>query len=253
VEAPEMVYLPGGTFKMGDIQGKGFEWEKPVHGVTLDAFAIGRYPLTVGEFRRFVKVTGYQTEAEKQQSAYVYDDGRWTKKADASWHNPYMSQDDNHPVVCISWNDAIEYCKWLSEQTGAQYSLPTEAEWEYACSASSRPALYCFGDNERLLDEYAWYLENSEGTTHPVGKKRANPWGLCDIHGNVWEWTRDWFDYYSEQPQHNPRGPETGSGRLVRGGSWISVALSCRSACRSNWDNPNDCNSAKGFRLARRV
>ena len=188
--APEMVYLPGGTFKMGDIQGKGYAWERPVHEVTLDAFAIGRYPVTVGEFRRFVDTIGYRTEAERGDGAYVWDGKNWGKKPDASWRNPYFSQDDRHPVVCISWNDASAYCQWLSEQTGEQYSLLTEAEWEYACRASSETA-YFFGDDEKELEEYAWYSKNSEGRTHPVGEKRPNTWGLHDISGNVWQWVKD--------------------------------------------------------------
>ena len=175
--APEMVYLPGGTFKMGANQGKGYDDEGPVHEVTLDAFAIGRYPVTVGDFRRFVDATGYRTEAEGGDGVYVWDGKSWDKKADANWRKPYFSQEERHPVVCISWNDAAAYCEWLSEQTGERYSLPTEAEWEYACRASSETA-YFFGDDERLLEDYAWYSKNSEGRAHPVGEKRANPWDL---------------------------------------------------------------------------
>ena len=250
-EAPEMVYLPGGSFKMGDIQGTGSTDEIPVHEVTLDAFAMGRIPLTVGEFRRFVKATGYQTEAEQEGGAYVYDGKNWGQKSDANWRNPYMSQDEDHPVVCISWNDAVAYCEWLSEQTGERYSLPTEAEWEYACRAESEAA-YCFGDDEKLLEEYAWYVRNAEDQTHPVGQKKANAWGLHDMHGNVWEWVQDWYGDYSKEPQHNPSGPETGSHRVVRGGSWIDDAGDCRSAFR-NMNEPGDGNSSLGVRLARRV
>ncbi len=250
-EAPEMVYLPGGTFKMGDIQGKGHSDEKPVHEVTLDAFAIGRYPVTVGEFRRFVEAKSYRTEAEREGRAYVWDGLRWAHRSDANWREPCFPQDDRHPVVCISWNDAAAYCEWLSEQTGERYSLPTEAEWEYACRASSETA-YFFGDDKRLLEEYAWYSKNSEWRTHPVGEKRANPWGLYDISGNVWEWVRDWYEHYPEEPQHNPSGPKTGGDRVIRGGSWNRVADDCRSAFRSG-DQPGSRVNNLGFRLARRV
>ena len=268
--APEMVYLPSGTFKMGDLQGKGLEHERPVHEVTLDAFAIGRYPVTVAEFRKFVDATGYKTEAEQQGGAFVDDGKEWGQKADANWRHPYFSQGDDQPVVCISWNDAVEYCKWLSEQTGERYSLPTEAEWEYACRASSETE-YCFGNDEQRLGDYAWYSKNSENKTHPVGQKRANAWGLHDLHGNVWEWVRDWYGAYSEgsrggawngvrklfgasskQPQRNPSGPEAGSDRVVRGGSWDSDAEFCRSAYRSRHD-PGFRGRYLGFRLARRV
>ncbi len=251
--APEMVYLPGGTFEMGDSQGKGDDWERPVHEVTLNAFAIGRYPVTVGEFRRFVEVTGYRTEAEQKEGAWVWDGKEWRQKSDANWRNPYFSQYDRHPVVCISWNDAVAYCQWLSEQTSEQYLLPSEAEWEYACRASSETA-YCFGDDERLLNEYAWYSDNSEGGTHPVGEKKANRWGLYDMHGNFWSWVQDWFEDYSNESQCNPSGPKSGfhRHRVLRGGGWDSVASRCRSACRRGGE-PGDRASDLGFRLARRV
>ena len=250
-ETPEMVYLPGGSFKMGDSQGKGLDRERPVHEVSLDAFAIGRNLLTVGEFRRFVEVTGYQTEAEQKGGAFVHDGKEWGDKSDASWRNPYIPQDDDHPVVCISWNDAQAYCEWLSEQTGEQYSLPTEAEWEYACRAASDTA-YCFGDDEKLLEEYAWYSKNAEGKTHPVGEKRPNDWHLYDMYGNVWEWVQDWYGAYPKEPQHNPSGPEQGSDRVIRGGGWGLGAGYCRSAYRL-MDDPGVRGNNLGFRLARRV
>ena len=263
-QAPEMVYLPGGTFKMGDIQGKGFDRERPVHEVTLDTFAIGKYPVTVGDFRRFVDVTGYQTEAEREGGASVSDAKRrsldfeweddrfWSgEKPDANWRNPYCTQAEDHPVVCISWNDAVAYCEWLSKQTGERYELPTEAEWEYACKAGNNSS-YCFGEDEQRLEQYAWYSENAESRTHPVGEKLPNAWQLYDMHGNVWEWGRDWYGSYSEQFQSNPSGPESGSGRVVRGGGWSLGAAYCRSAYRGDW-LPGDRGSALGFRLARRV
>jgi formylglycine-generating enzyme required for sulfatase activity len=250
-KGPEMVVIPAGTFQMGDIQGKGVSWERPVHEVILDAFAIGRNPVTVGEFRRFVEATGYQTEAEQQDGTSVYDGKEWGQKSDANWRNPYMSQDEDHPVVCISWNDAAAYCEWLCEQTGEQYSLPTEAEWEYACRAGSDTA-YCFGDDEKQLSSYAWYSKNAEGKTHPVGEKRPNDWHLYDIHGHVWEWVQDWFGDYSKEPQHNPSGPETGSSRVIHGGSWGRDAGYCRSAFRDLVGPGRRCGPL-GFRLARRV
>ena len=250
-DGPEMVYLPGGKFKMGDIQEKGCEWERPVHEVTLDAFAIGRYPVTVGEFRRLVDAKGYRTEAKREGRAYVWDGKNWDKKVDANWRQPYFSQDDRHPVVCVSWNDAVAYCEWLSEQTGEQYSLPTEAEWECACRASSETA-YFFGDDEKDLEDYAWYSKNSERRTHPIGEKRANPWGLHDISGNVWEWVRDWCGKYSSEPQHNPSGHEAGADRVYRGGGWSLGADFCRSAFRYYWLPASRFNDL-GFRLARRV
>ena len=156
-----------------------------------------------------------------------------------------------HPIVCISLHDASAYCEWLSEQTGEEYSLPSEAEWEYACRASSETA-YFFGDDKKLLEDYAWYSKNSEGRTHPVGEKRANSWGLYDIYGNVWEWVRDWYGEYSSEPQYNPSGPESGYDRVIRGGRRGNPADDCRSAARRRYA-PANRDRFLGFRLARRV
>jgi formylglycine-generating enzyme required for sulfatase activity len=147
--------------------------------------------------------------------------------------------------------EVLAYCEWLCEQTGELYSLPTEAEWEYACRAASETS-YCFGDDEKRLGDYAWYSKNAEGKTHPVGKKRPNDWYLYDMHGNVDEWVQDWFGNYSKEPQHNPSGPEQGSYRVIRGGSWILDAGDCRSAVRDHW-LPGHRDYYLGFRLARRV
>ena len=148
-----MIWLPGGTFRMGSPEGVGDDNERPVHDVTLRHYAVGKYPVTVGEFKRFVDATGYRTEAEQGGGAWVWDKGRGQEKSDANWRNPYMEQDDSHPVVCISWNDAKAYCDWMSERTGQSYGLLTEAQWEHACRAGSEKA-YCFGDSDSELDKY---------------------------------------------------------------------------------------------------
>ncbi len=116
-EGPEMVVIPAGRFRMGDIQGGGRDNEQPVHSVSVDKLAMGRYEVTVAEFRRFVNATGYQTDAEKQGSCYTWVGDGYGK----NWRNLGFSQTDNHPVVCVSWNDATAYTKWLSEQTGHTY------------------------------------------------------------------------------------------------------------------------------------
>ena len=114
-----------------------------------------------------------------------------------------------------------------------QFSLPTEAQWEYACRAGSTTR-YCFGDNESQLGDYAWYGDNSGNKTHPVGQKKPNAWGLYDMHGNVWEWCQDWYDerVYANSPTDDPTGPATGTYRVLRGGSWILDGWYCRSAYR---------------------
>jgi len=170
----------------------------------------------VGEFRRFVEATGYRSEAETGDGAYVARKG-WEKVKDASWRKPYFEQSDDHPVVNISWNDAREYCSWLSEQTGQEYGLLTEAQWEYGCRADSDRA-YCFGDDAKELNKYAWYGEDGKkGSTHPVGKKEPNRWGLHDMHGNVWEWANDWYSegYYQQLADVT----HSGSSRTTRGTS----------------------------------
>ncbi|MCP4695851.1 MAG: SUMF1/EgtB/PvdO family nonheme iron enzyme [Gammaproteobacteria bacterium] len=242
---PEMVRLPPGRFRMGDIQGNGESRERPVHDVTLDGFEIGKYPVTVREFRGFIEESGYRTEAETGHGAWTAEG----KKKDANWRTPYLEQDESHPVVCISWNDARAYCEWLQKRTGEDYRLPTEAEWEYACRAGSETA-YFFGDDKKLLGDYAWHWENSEGKTHPVREKKPNAWGLHDVYGNVLEWVHDWYGPSPKEAQTNPKGPETGSYQVRRGGAWSYAAVRCRSAYRSR-DDPGARGRYLGFRLAR--
>ncbi|MCP4697950.1 MAG: formylglycine-generating enzyme family protein [Gammaproteobacteria bacterium] len=166
------------------------------------------------------------------------------------WRNPGFEQTDSHPVVCVTWNDAIAYTEWLSEQTGKNYGLPTEAEWEYAARAETDTA-YHFGNDKKQLKEYAWYSANSDGKTHPAGEKKPNAWKLHDMHGNVWEWTQDWFGDYSKEAQSNPSGPEKGAARVIRGGSWSNSPRDVRSAYRIRNDPGNRLDNV-GFRLARR-
>jgi len=226
--------------------------EQPIHEVTINYdFEIAQTPVTVGEFRVFVEATGYLTEAEKEDGAYVWDDKNWDKKKDVSWKNPYFEQTDEHPVVCVSWNDAQAYIKWLNEETKVNYRLPTEAEWEYACRAGTDTKWY-FGDDKKELDKYAWYNQNSENRTHPVATKEPNPWGLYDIHGNVWEWCLDdYVDNYENTPRDgsaNEKGEE--GSKVLRGGSWNDNANYTRSAYRGG-GFPSDRSSYLGFRLLR--
>ncbi len=219
---PEIMILPGGRFRMGDIQGKG----GAVHEVELDSFAIGRYPVTFAEYDLFCEAVGR------------------AKPKDEGWGRA------QRPVINVSWEDAAAYCQWLSQITGRVYRLPREAEWEYACRAGSETA-WCFGDDEARLGEYAWYKKNSGGTTHAVGEKKANAWGLHDMHGNVWEWCADWYDadYYAVSPKNNPEGPESGSARVIRGGSWCYSQMSGRAANR-NGEALGNRSNVLGFRVA---
>ena len=262
IEAPEMVYLPAGTFRMGDEQGG--DDEKPARLVRLDAFAIGRTPVTWGEYRRFCEAENSNwPEWLEKGSSYHLGSGNDKFYPDRSVKRDALEL----PVVGISWDDARAYCEWLSELTGEQYRLPTEAQWEYACRAGTETR-WSFSDEARDLDEHAWHSGNSDGKLHPVALKRPNPWGLYDIHGNVWEWCADWYagDYYKrlsssaeehasgtpKTPSENPSGPQSGSYRVFRGGSWSYDADNCRSAYRDRW-HPSYRYYDLGFRLSRTV
>ncbi|SEH05740.1 Serine/threonine-protein kinase pkn1 [Candidatus Venteria ishoeyi] len=145
----------------------------------------------------------------------------------------------------------MAYCAWLTAQTGQSYTLPSEAQWEYACRAGSDMA-YCFGDDEQQLKDYAWYADNADGQTHPVGEKQPNAWGLYDMHGNVWEWCLDrWHDSYKDAPVDGLAW-EAGqdNDRLLRGGSWYSGSRGCRSAYRYFSVSGS---SYRGFRVVRLV
>jgi formylglycine-generating enzyme required for sulfatase activity len=254
-----MVRVRGGTFMMGCTGEQGSdcqESEKPVHQVTVSDFYIGKYEVTVNEFKVFVESTGYRTDAEKDGGSYFWTGSTWEKRSGVNWRfrgdgTQRSTNEGNHPVLHVSWNDAVEYCKWLSKRSGKGYRLPTEAEWEYAArgGTSSRGYKYAGSNN---VDEVAWYGSNSGRKTQPVGQKNANELGLYDMSGNVWEWCADdWLGNYIGAPPtgrawiENPRA----SGRVYRGGSWIYVALFCRVSFRF-YSGPSFRSYALGFRLA---
>ncbi len=206
----EFVYIKPGAFIMGgtvDANPKS-AWqgiEKPKHKVVLTrGFYMGRYEVTQAQYET---VTG---------------------------ENPSRFKGPDLPVEMVSWPKAVEFCRIASRRTRKPFRLPTEAEWEFACRAGSTEP-HGFGGDASLLGDYAWHKGNSEGRTHPVGRKKPNAWGLHDMHGNVWEWVADWYapDYYLKSPGKDPRGPDAGNRRLLRGGSWFfDVGFQCRSAFR---------------------
>jgi formylglycine-generating enzyme required for sulfatase activity len=163
--------------------------------------------------------------------------------------NPSNFKGAENPVENVSWNDAAEFCKKLSQKTGTSVRLPTEAEWEYACRAGSKTRFSYGDDNDYAnLGDYAWYGQNSDNKTHPVGQKKPNAFGLYDMHGNVWEWCSDWYGAYEDKAQTDPTGPASGSARVLRGGGWIYDPQVCRSAYRARGD-PDNRGSVFGFRV----
>jgi len=239
----EMVWIEPGTFVMGlteaqeeTLQSKGiwgdwFENEHPVHSVTItQGYWLGKYEITQGQWE---SVMGTRP---------------WAGQS-------YVQESPNNPAVYISWEDMQALVDSLAAHGLEGFRLPTEAEWEYACRGGTE-TLWSFGDDEAQLGNYAWYWDNAvnvgEQYAHEVGTKLPNPWGLYDVHGNVWEWCEDWFDadYYSVSPGVDPTGPGTGSYRVLRGGRFGSYARNVRSAYRCN-ASPGGRASFIGARLLR--
>ena len=212
--------------------------------------------MTVGQFRKFVADAGYQTDAEKGENkgALGLDSatGKFAFKAEYSWRNPGFEQGDDHPVVCVSWNDAVAFCKWLSRKERKNYRLPTEAEWEYACRGERRRGIV-LATRVAALGDYAWYAGNSGPRTHAVGGKRPNGFGLYDMHGNACQWCADWYDehYYEKSPVDDPKGPDAGSWHVARGGSFSAPPLVLRCASRLFSPSGRSCNF--GFRRQRQA
>jgi formylglycine-generating enzyme required for sulfatase activity len=219
----EFVLIPAGEFMMGSLASeKGHDSDETQHKVKIT--------------KPFYLQTTEVTQAQ------------WK----AVMGNLSRFKGDNLPVEKVSWDDAQEFTRKLSAKDGVRYRLPTEAEWEYACRAGST-GMFCFGDDDGKLDQYAWYGYDKCGKkTHPVGQKKPNAWGLYDMHGNVWEWCEDWYDkdYYGKSLASDPQGPSRGEYRVLRGGSWLDNAGYCRSANRG-WDWPTDRDHNTGVRVSR--
>jgi formylglycine-generating enzyme required for sulfatase activity len=269
-EGPEMVLIPSGSFRMGDIQGNGYSNENPVQRVSVNRFAMGRYEVTIKEFLQFVKATKYKTEAQKGEGCWVdkNHDGFWEKVKNAHWLEAHFFQKPDYPVICISWNDAVAYAKWLSQQTGQQYRLPTEVEWEYAARAKTTASRY-WGNNPDNACDYAnthdktskeknsfqWNNHNctdNYATTAPVGHFKPNAFGLFDMLGNVWEWTCSEYNNRYSGKEKRCASKNSKKARVIRGGAWNYEPGSVRAAFR-NRVSPNERGNDTGFRLVREV
>ncbi|HLC14623.1 MAG TPA: formylglycine-generating enzyme family protein, partial [Thermodesulfovibrionia bacterium] len=253
------IYIKPGTFKMGSPENEpGRDSDETLHEVELTkGFYMQTTEVTVGQWRQFAKETGYKTEAETGDGCYILTGGKWEKKEGFYWGKPGFEQADSHPVTCVSWNDVQKFIQWLNKKGEGSYSLPIEAQWEYAARAgTSTPFAFgeCLSTDEENYDgnyplEGCKKGEYRQKTT-PVGSLKANKWGLYDMHGNVWEWCEDWYgdDYYKKSPTSDPTGPSTGASRVLRGGSWLLDAGSCRSARRYG-DASGYRRDGAGFRL----
>ena len=249
----ELVWIPSGSFEMGspDSEKDHQSNESPVHTVELDGFWMGKTEVTNAQYRRF----------KSDHSSGQYEG------LDLSG--------DAQPVVNVSWNEAAAFCDWLNERPEAKrrnlkVSLPTEAQWEYACRAGTKTSRW-WGDSETEMGKHAnvadrtakekwsswtWAAETTDGyaVSAPVGSFGTNAFGLCDMIGNVWEWCSDWYDsgYYANSPRKNPLGPSSGSGRVARGGSWYNGPRRCRSSDRDGYEL--DCRRLNlGFRAVAAV
>jgi formylglycine-generating enzyme required for sulfatase activity len=245
------VQIKPGKFRMGSPIGEtGREDDEKAHEVILTkTFWMGSHEVTNGSYQRFLKETG--SGGSKEADDY-----------DLRHHNDWLkfiSTDSEHPIVAVTWHNAVAFCNWLTSTErrighlpeGYEYRLPTEAEWEYAArgGGSGRSSIYSgIYSGSHRIDDVAWYNDNSDARTHPVGQKQANELGLYDMTGNVWEWCLDWKGAYSEGLQTDPVGPSTGSSRVNRGGSWNDDMSDCRVANRSE-DSPMFTHPLVGFRV----
>ena len=240
----KLVLIPKGTFMMGSPPDeKGSEEDERRHEVTISRdYHLGMHEVTQAQYKKIMGKNPSVFQGDRVAKRHP-ETNRVVKEVDSA----------NHPVEQVSWEDAVEFCQRLSalpeeKKAGRVYRLPTEAEWEYACRAGSQMA-YSFGSDEKSLVNFGWYYSNSKGMTHVVGLKKANAWGLYDMHGNVWEWCADCYGEYPKASATDPRGPEDGSGRVNRGGSWGIDAVDCRSAGRGG-DDPSLRLNNLGFRVA---
>lgn len=207
----EMIYIQGGSFMMGSEWENADKDERPVHKVTLNNYYIGKYEVTVQDYRAFCEATGHHMP-----------------------ELPPWGWIDEYPVVNVTWYDAVGYCEWLSKLTGRNYHLPSEAQWEFAAIGGLKAKGFSYSGSEKPGD-VAWFADNTNlDGPRSVGTKRGNELGIYDMSGNVAEWCQDFYDkeYYGRSISEDPKGPNLGTHRLVRGGSWKEEAWRCRSTFR---------------------
>ena len=298
----ELVLIPAGQFMMGSgesaedtaayfnktyrksfpadldegVEAKSFMSEHPQHEVRITKpYYMSTYPVTRGQFKHFVAETGYKTDKDKDMKLLAWgwdsDKKQFSNDEKYSWRDTGFKQTDEHPVINVTWNDAVAFCNWLSKKEGKAYRLPTEAEWEYSCRAGTTTR-YLSGDDPKTLSkvteladlvdasvrakmpDWKYMIRDSDNYvfTSPVGKAKPNAFGLHDLHGNAFQWCSDWYGdrYYAASPTDDPTGPDSGKERVIRGGTWTFRPLGARSAER-NKTEPDGRNCAAGFRVVR--
>lgn len=265
---PAMVIIPAGDFFMGSSAAETghSKNENPVHHVYIGSFALSRTEITRGQYSQFVKETGYNS----RDQCWTIDGGKYQERS-ANWGKISYAQNNSHPVVCISWNDATAYTKWLSHKTGKSYRLPTESEWEYAARGKTTTARY-WGESPDNACQYAnvadktaqelikpartWQVHKCEdgfAYTAPAGSFKANPFGLHDMLGNVWEWVEDsYHDNYQGAPDDGSAWQGNNKKHAIRGGSWYDAPRFVRAADRDKAAT-NRRYDTFGFRIARNL
>jgi sulfatase modifying factor 1 len=243
----DWVEIPAGPFLLGSDKKKddqAFDDELPQQSVTLPAYRIARTPVTVAQFAAFVQATGYQTDAEKRGSAYVWTGSKYDDVKGANWQHPRgpksdVRQKQDHPVTCVTWQDAVAFCVWASEVTGTTIRLPSEAEWEKAARGTDG-RIYPWGNDKPTKEHCNFNMD--VGDTTPVGRypKGASPYGLLDVAGNVWEWTNSLWIAYPYDPADGREDSYSEGSRTVRGGSVYLIARNVRCACRDSNVIPDD-------------
>lgn len=270
---PNMIRVKGGTFEMGDTAGDADE--KPLHQVLITDFMLAATETTYQEFEAFVRTTGYVTDAERGEGSYIWDSLGWHIRLGVHWRHDALGRtiqnSNEYPVIHVSWNDATQYCNWLSEKQGLikvydfqfdslvinlqanGYRLPTEAEWEYAAAGGATKKKGHFS-GKGALGSLAWYAANTNHGPQKAAQKSPNALGISDLSGNVWEWCHDWYDKdsYKQHPNSNTFGSSTGKERSIRGGSWNNNARHCRVANRSS-RFPDFRDGSIGFRVLKRI
>jgi formylglycine-generating enzyme required for sulfatase activity len=241
--------IPPGEFDMGSTEAEVATLLEKAIATMQEDWYIERLPTEAPKHRVRITKPLYLGLFEVTQAEYERVVGT----------NPsHFQGEPTCPVEMVNWDEASAFCRKLGDlpqeqASRAEYRLPTEAEWEYACRAGTTTAWY-LGDDEGVLKEHAWYNANAGGQTHPVGQKSPNAWGLYDMHGNVWEWCQDWSGdrYYAMSPMNDPTGTSEGSDRVFRGGSCLNNAFDGRASVRGR-NGPGYRNLARGFRLARTI